>query len=482
MPSRTTADAGTGAGAALLGARAALVLAHLAAPGDPAPAGPAPDALRARLSAATPAEVWFTAAVLCGALPTSAETVADVRLLRADGPAALLDRLAGRALADVEVVVERDRTLVDVGRSDGAADELGSGIVVDQVVAAWRSRGDARTVAWARSGTALVDRSPDAPDAGPDDDEDEDDAPGPRLVVVPWQVPVVVLRAPTDADAAARARALVEHGAVRSGAIGFGEPAITCNDRTPAEAAGAAHALTVLRHVDRLAAVGPVAAEEYEGWREMVRTLDLAGPEVVTVPLADEVPDGPGTDRRVRDVDADPLPLLVSAGGLGPRGNQLLVLRAANTLWRSGLHFQLVLLGYRRDAPAALERQITRLREAGCPVEVLAGTDATQLRAVLERARCLVDVPQHDPIGLHSLVARALGVPVLGGPHGRPPVSVGEGAVTDPDDSTSLAEAIRPFVRPGRPAGRTPRAVARTWQDYADDLWAELAGGSRTAG
>ncbi|NKY07049.1 glycosyltransferase family 4 protein, partial [Cellulomonas hominis] len=236
------------------------------------------------------------------------------------------------------------------------------------------------------------------------------------------------------------------------------------------------------RHVGRLAAVGPVAAEEYEGWREMVRTLDLAGPEVVTVPLADEVPDGHGTDGRVRDVDADPLPLLVSAGGLGPRGNQLLVLRAANTLWRSGLHFQLVLLGYRRDAPAALERQITRLREAGCPVAVLDGTDATQLRAVLERARCLVDVPQHDPIGLHSLVARALGVPVLGGPHGRPPVSVGEGAVTDPDDSTSLAEAIRPFVRPGRPAGRTPRAVARTWQDYADDLWAELAEGSRTAG
>ncbi len=463
----------------VLGDRARALLPLLGGTDPDLGAADPVEALVGRLPTASPDETWLTVAVLTGRLPTTPQTVSAVRLLRADGPHALVARLTAELDPDVGVEIESTRVVVDTSRTVAATDEFGAGVITSRLIAEWDDRPDAVLVERTSAGDGLVEArrstSPVLSGTGPGS------PPGPR--VVPWRVPVIVLGAPTDADAASRLQSLAMHGASSTGGVGFGEPAISCNDRTPGEAAGAAHALSALRHFTRLVAISATAAEEYEGWKEMVGTLDLPGPTVVAVELPDELP-RTSTDSYavVHSLAAEPLPLVVSTGGLGGRGNQLLVLRAANTLWRAGLSFQLAIVGYGTDIPAVLEQQVRRLCEAGHPVVVVPGGDGGNVVALVEKARCLVDVPQYDPIGLHQLLAEALGAPVVCGSPGRSPVTVEHGVVTDPDDSTSLAQAIRPLLEADQPVGRARRRPTTTWRAFADEMWQRLAGPGLHAG
>lgn len=448
-----------------LRSRLALLLTALE---EPVPAADAEGALARRLARGDAADVWCTLAVLRGVLPTHPEVLSAVRLLRADGPAAVLRTLVDRVEPDLDVVLAPRGVLLDVSPVESAVDELGAPLVVEQLVAAWADR-DAQHVRWSADGRRLLPAA-GAGAADEDDERDED-----RTSVVPWRSTFVVLRPPTRQDTASRVTALATWARGATGAVGWGEPAIVANDRTPGEAAAAAAGLSALRHLDVVAAVSGTAREEYEGWLEMVRTLELPGPRLTTVPLPDEAPEA--DDAQVASWDAAPLPLVVSTGGLGPRGNQLAVLRAANTLWNEGVAFQLLLLGADRPPSDALARQLTRLQEAGLPVGVRSGLDLGGTAALLRSACCLVDVPQHDPLGYHTTLARSLGTPVVAGPHGRSPSPGRDTPVADPDDSTALVGLLRPLVRghaPGDLTYRAPAPATRTWGAFADELWDAL--------
>ncbi len=449
---------------AVVAERARLLLDVLRDPALPAPPpAPAGDALAARLSGATTDEVWLTLATLSGVLPTWHETLHASRVLRSDGPRALRDLLVPRAHA-VEVVT--DAVLLDVTDEPIAVDELGAAEVTQVLLGHWEGLPGVRRVRRSEDGTRLV----------PADAADDATA----TTLVPWRCTLVVLRAPTDADTASRVRALADHARCRTAALGFGEPAVVANDRSPGEAAGAAHALSALRHFTCVAALSPVAHEQYLGWRDMIRTLDLPGPDVVPVEPADAAPEVSDAVRaEVRATfDPGPLPLVVSTGGLGPRGNQLLVLRAANTLWRSGAAFQLVLLGDRRETSPELAQQVDRLRTAGYPVAVVRRLGAERTAALVEASTCLVDVPLHDPVGYHAALARALRVPVVALPRGARAVTSTTGTA-DPDDSTALAVALGAALQ--QSAQRVPWTLAsaadprRPWHVVADELWRVLA-------
>lgn len=448
-----------------LDVRARTVLGLLDPGTTPSTAGPSADALAARLARADVDEVWLTLAVSTGTLPTWQETEHAARVLRSDGPAAL-DALSAPRSRDVRVVT--DTVLLDVSDVAAAVNELGAADVGELLLRHWQGRDGVERVRWSADGTRLV---------AADDDPEDDASPS----VVPWGATVVSLRLPTAADTADRMRALAEHARSRTAAIGFGEPAVVAGDRTPGEAAGAAHALAAMRHVTVVAAVSPVAEEQYLGWRDMVRTLELPGPDVVCVPLADEAPQVPAAvrDDLAATFDPAPLPLVVSTGGLGPRGNQLLVLRAANTLWRAGAAFQLVLVGDEREDGTVLDAQVDRLRTAGYPVWVVHSPGADRLAALVETAACLVDVPLHDPVGYHAALARALDVPVVTVRRDAPAAGTPTSTAVDPDDSTELAALLGATMQSStaqQVRWRAAPAPQRPWHTVADELWRALAG------
>lgn len=138
------ADGDAAARTEALRSRLTLVLTALE---EPVPADDAEGALTRRLARGDASDVWCTLAVLRGVLPTQPEVLSAVRLLRADGPEAVLRTVVGRVVPDLDVVLAPRGVLLDVSPTRSAVDELGAPLVVEQLVSAWADR-DAQHVRW----------------------------------------------------------------------------------------------------------------------------------------------------------------------------------------------------------------------------------------------------------------------------------------------------------------------------------------------
>ncbi|WP_050346806.1 glycosyltransferase [Arsenicicoccus sp. oral taxon 190] len=288
---------------------------------------------------------------------------------------------------------------------------------------------------------------------------------------------------PPDALAAALRRHPVT---VVDGLVGCEHPDVL------ADAAAAGHATVLLVHLPRpadsglteddrrrLAGLEAAALRAARGvvvpsrWAaaDLQRRYGVAG-AVVAVP---GVAPAPPSQPRARQ----PHPLVVQVGAIGPLKNQLLTAEAL-------LACRDVDLAVRFVGPVVDEQYAARLTEAVRPLgpraQILPGTDATGVAALLAGADLLVSVATTETYGLTVTEGLARGLPALVGrgtgaeealaAGGSDPLDL-PGAAVATDDPAELASALRTFAQDTairdrwRAAAEAARGRLPRWDDTA---------------
>jgi glycosyltransferase involved in cell wall biosynthesis len=482
--------------------------------GRPAPAGGVLDALLALLARAQPPELWLAAAVISGRLPDRSAVDHLRRAVALEGPVEAVAGLIEEAgLAQLEswpqVEVVTGQVVVDVHHT--AVSELSTGIqrVVRETVRRWRAGHDLLVVGWTRrylgmrrlsaDELAWVLEGPRPLTAGErrrrevEAAEDAANAPiPPEDVLVPWRCVHVVPELAAEPSRALRYKALALYSARSTGTIGFDcVPIMAAETSAEGMAIGFSWYLAALAHFDRVAAISGAAATEYAGWRAMLAGSGRRGPEVraVALPVEAGVP-SPEALARARDLlGVGELPVVLVVGSHEPRKNHLAVLEAADALWRQGLDFALTFVGGNAWKSEAFEARVQELQVQGRPVQAIRGLPDELLWAAYRVAYCTVFVSVHEGFGLPLAESLASGTPAITSDFGsmREIAAKGGALMVDPRDDGAVTGALRrllesPALR-ARLAGEARRLRWRSWDDYAADAWAYLAGvsGSETA-
>jgi len=297
-------------------------------------------------------------------------------------------------------------------------------------------------------------------------------------VIVPWDS-VVVLPDVAMPTALAPLAALAEFSGNRVVAVGYDCIPVVSADLVPVGGASRfASYLGVVKHLRRVAAISSSAATEFQGFVDALPAQGLTGPEIVECQL----PAGSGTTVGARAGATGPTVLVV--GSFEPRKNHLAILFAAETLWREGLRFDLVLIGGMGWGDA-VPRLVSRLRRVGRPVIMRHRVDDASLREAYASARFTVFPSLHEGYGLPVVESLAAGVPAITSNFGSlAEIASGGGIVTiDPRDDVALTDAMRQLLIDDALLARLRAQIAgrpsRTWSDYADDLWRGLVAPER---
>ena len=170
----------------------------------------------------------------------------------------------------------------------------------------------------------------------------------------------------------------------------------------------------------------------------------------------------------------DGIPTVLCVGRLKRLKNQLVLLEAAEILWREGLEFSLDLVGC-EDVPAesrAILKSIEMLKLAGRLISWRGHVSDKELNDEYHRSLFTVFPSLEEGMGLPILESLWHGRPVICGLD-EPMLSVGRGAGclhADMRSPQELASAMRGLLRE-RPraiilANEAHRRPLRTWNDY----------------
>lgn len=456
--------------------------------------------------------VWLLIAGLVGALPTRDE-LDDVRRmleLAQPGRAAAdllawslpLTRIAGAPLARIDVLV--GGVLVDVDFT--ARHDLHTGIqrVVRQTLPLWQLEHAVVPVAWT-SGRGAPRRLTPTEESrvlqwsatrstGPGDEDwaqvapDRDDR-----VVIPWRSVVVVPEVPQP-DVTPRLAALAAVSGNRMVAVGHDAiPLLSADTLDLAEPDKYMAYLAAVKYATRVAGVSRSATAEFAAFATMLGAQGLTGPVTTAVPLPVDFdtrdvsgPDptaghaaGPGLLATPAADGPGATPEVVVVGSHDPRKNHEAVLGAAEILWREGVEFRLSFIGSIGSNEQFLHR-LVQLRERGRDVRLLTGLSDAELRTAVAGARFTVFPSLHEGYGLPVAESLALGTPVVTTGYGSTAEIAADGGalVVDPRDDLELAAAMRDVLTDpdtlARLHAEIARRPARTWADYASELWATL--------
>ncbi len=445
---------------------------------------------------ADPSEVWLALAVLSGELPTEEVVVEVARrgaLDHGEALAAAVARSTTLRSARARVVVT-DATLLDLDHTIGADFTTGIQRVVRETARRWLAADRCEPVAWVEGHWALrpltgAERAVARGEAGDASGVRAGDAavtPGRRhtTVVVPWGGRYLLPELALELSRLERTRALVRFSRVHSAAIGFDCVPITSAETVALGIGHFARYLSVLKHVDRVAPISQAAGQEFLGWRAMLAGTGLPGPQVSPVLLPAQAPsDDPALDQAVRaELAGDGRPVVLVVGSHEPRKNHLAVLHAAELLWRRGLDFRLALVGGRGWGSEPFYDRVEELRAAGRPIVLPRDVDDARLFAAYRVARFTVFPSLNEGYGLPVAESLACGTPVVTSAFGSmAEIAAQGGALTvDPRDDHDLARAMERLLRDDELLDRLrseARCVPRrSWDDYAAQLWATLAG------
>ena len=197
-------------------------------------------------------------------------------------------------------------------------------------------------------------------------------------------------------------------------------------------------------------------------------------PPVEAIPLGiDDAPPGSLSEPAF----SDGLPVVLSVGTLEARKNHLALLDGCESLWTSGLRFELHLIGMvqAQTGQRALER-LRSLQSAGRPIRFDGPVTDDALHAAYQRAT----------FSVYPSLMEGFGLPVLESlRHGRPCICSARGALgesargggclaLDQVDSASLAKGISHLLTSEQERARLAHAARnrpfKTWRRYADDL------------
>ena len=308
----------------------------------------------------------------------------------------------------------------------------------------------------------------------PDDRKDPAQRQDQSTIIAPWRSVLVV----TDIDEPISLRKIAALGSgtdTRVVTIGYDCIPVVSADLSPATATTrTAHYLSMVKQAKRVGAISSSAFVEFSGFVEMLPAQGLTGPTVVECQLPSA-----GATRTRESAATDSLPLVLCVGSLEPRKNHLALLQAAETLWREGAQFELMIVGGSVWNDELIAR-IAELEQSGRAITVGLRIPALELAAAYQRARFTVFASLHEGYGLPVAESLAAGVPIITSNFGSTAEIGAEGGtiLIDPRDDQALIDAMRTLLTDDEELDRLRADIARRpsrgWDDYAADLWAGI--------
>ncbi|TXK16261.1 glycosyltransferase [Homoserinibacter sp. GY 40078] len=455
------------------------------------------DLLRALIDSAIDDEdrIWLLFAGAVGAYPDADEFIALRRHLRRLSPAQRPKAFLAHTVEVLsrththyrEVDLRVGETVVDVDFCATVGFTSGVQRVVRETVGRWHERHSVTLLAWDGGGSAMRVLAPneEARVSGAyrlrERDFDMRHAESVMRTVIPWRCNVVLPEVARERYSRSLI-SLARFSGNRVRAIGYDMiPAVDGFFVDPAQSQSFARYLTLVKHVDEVVAISEAVAEEFRGFVDALTAQGVTGPTVSVVPLSEEV--------SFDDVDAPKpieVPLVLAVGSHEIRKNQIAVADAAERLWRDGLRFSLLFAG--GPGPewyTDLDDRVTELVLDGRSVAVVQSISDEEMRRAYRTAHVQVFVSLHEGFGLPVVEALAAGTPVITSRRG----SMGEMAraggciAVDPEDVGEIAEALRRVLTDDAEYGRLVAEIgerpSRTWDDYADAVWARMTEVSR---
>ncbi|WP_421734397.1 glycosyltransferase [Cellulomonas sp.] len=441
-------------------------------------------------------EAWLALAAISGQLPIDRTVLAVCRQAEFSGAEPLMAEIVAATTADTlhrPVRIVTGAVVVDVHHT--AHTDLATGIqrVARETARRWSAAHPLTMVAWIdhfhamRELTAREDARmtgeplPPGTDSSPEESAARTDA----AIVVPWTCTYALPELVADRERNKRILAMARYAPNRTGAIGFDCIPITSGDTSDVGVPDffADHLATV-RHFDRITTISQAAGGEYGGWSTMLGAIGMVGPEITPILLPAEAPpvDDDVLARASGRFRVAGMPMVLCVGTHEPRKNHGAVLHAAEILWREGLEFSLTFIGGHSWRGQRFSTRLTELQAAGRPVESASGISDEMLWAAYRLARCTIFPSFNEGFGLPVAESIAAGTPAITSGYGSMHEIGADGGVlfVDPRDDTSVTDALRRLLtnedeyhRLRADAASRP---ARTWDDYAADVWEYLVG------
>lgn len=433
--------------------------------------------------------VWLLLTALSGVYPSAAEVRATARYLRMHGTAHASTWVLHRAEATIRVrgrpearlSLRQEAVLVDVDFS--AKHDLHTGIqrTVRELLPRWDASHDVTLVAWTTSRSAHRSLDPTETDrvlrwaargSGTEGPVRTD-----TRLIVPWRSTLVLPEVPLP-DVATALAGLAELSGNRVVVVGYDcIPVASAELVPPAEAEKFTRYLSLVKHSHHVAAISRTAAAEFEGFVSMLPAQGLSGPTVSAcgLPVQSPSPRRPAQAVQGREV--------LAVGSLDPRKNHATVLRAAEVLWSDGEQFELRFVGTSGWSTTDFDTELAAARARGRRVHVARRVDDEELWTLYASARFTVFCSLHEGFGLPVAESLAAGTPVVTSNFGSMAEIASDGGVllADPHDEFSVAGAMRRLLDDDeleRLRTQAERRPSRTWDDYADELWAATTGGA----
>jgi glycosyltransferase involved in cell wall biosynthesis len=456
---------------------------------------PVDDSIVAALPEIADSDAWLLLAAIGKALPTEVEVRRAARLARREGVAALIEfcrreaRRGGRTARRVRLL--RDAVVVDVRHT--AETELATGIqrVARETVRRWHHDHDVTLATWTEDSMSLRVLQPaeEATALHGVFPEHRTSAAIDRDVIVPVGGVFLLPELAAESWRTDRIAALARHSGAVSGVIGFDCVPLTTAETVGAGMSGAfARNLNAVAEMDRVVAISEAAAAEYRGWRAMLPSKGLVGPDIHAVLLAADRRDSTAEEiayfRELVGNEEDE-PIVFVVGSHEPRKNHGAVIHAAELLWNEGERFRLVFVGGNAWNSHDFTDRVKRLQAEGRPVVTLHSIAEPVLWAGYHVARFTVFPSLNEGYGLPIAESAACGTPVVTSAYGSMrEVGEGNGALlVDPHDDRSVAEGIRTLLRDDATFARlSAEAEAyrpRSWDEYAALAWQYLVHGGR---
>ena len=456
-----------------------------------------------RTSTETPSSLaWLALTLADGRYPTEAELSRAVSRFRLDGPVQLISEVRRRfdvALSERRAPtggldIRQGLTVVDISHT--AAHDLHTGIqrVVREVCTQWFTSDTVIPVHWSRPGSsirALADserrrmidwRSHLHTQGSTLVVREPDEASGDTLL--PWRCRLVLPELVADPPRCDVYRALTVSGVITGlSALAYDLIPVTAAETVTEGMSGLfASYLSTVKYADRLSAISAATALEYQGFVSALADQGIRGPYVVAHPLpADEpVIDPADVERLSDDLGLLGTPLVLVVGSHEPRKNHLVVLEAAEHLWRQGNWFQLLFIGGSGWRSEPFEEEVERLTQAGRPVRVMKRVTEAQLWAGYSLARFTVFPSIVEGFGLPIAESLRCGTPVITSNFGSMAEigSHGGAVLVSPRDPLAIKDAMHELLTDDfRLSELTREAQARswrTWDSYAREVWEHL--------
>ena len=237
-----------------------------------------------------------------------------------------------------------------------------------------------------------------------------------REVLIPWRGVHVLPELAVERERTRHLAGLARFANTRVAAIGHDCIPMTSGVTvTPGMTSNFAMFLAAMRYSDRIAVTSHASAAEFTGWRRMVRSVGLRGPDLAEVGLPVQAAPSTAEDlaetRRRLCLAGAPLVLVV--GSHEPRKNHLAVLHACELLWREGLRFNIALVGSGSWKAEPFRAKVAEGQGANRPLDSITALPDEQLWAAYRLAHFVLFPSLNEGFGLPAAEALACGTPVI---------------------------------------------------------------------